>query len=71
MSNGFEKITTGAAPQIQDLARRAKALVEEIMPDVVEVTWPNQSIISFFIYNLLNQIQLLLKCLFIRDVSPV
>ena len=47
MSNGFEKITTGAAPQIQDLARRAKALVEEIMPGVVEVTWPNQGIISF------------------------
>lgn len=47
MSNGFKEIVTNAAPQVQELARRAKMLVKTIMPDVVEVAWPNQSIISY------------------------
>ena len=47
MSDGFEEIVSQAAPQVQVLAERTKALINEIMPDVVEVPWPKQSMLGY------------------------
>ncbi len=42
MPDGFEEILTNASPAAQELAKRTRALIKEIMPDVVEVPWPKQ-----------------------------
>ncbi len=47
MNGGFDEITAEANPMVQELARRAKSLILEVMPDVVEVAWPRQKIISY------------------------
>ena len=47
MIDGFEEIMAGAEPPVQELARRAKALIQEVMPAVVEVAWPRQRIIGY------------------------
>lgn len=47
MSDGFEEILSQASPHSQALARKAKALIQGIMPDVVEVAWPKQKIIGY------------------------
>ena len=47
MSDEFEKIVQSASPKIQNLARRAKALITKIMPEVVEVVWPTQRIAGY------------------------
>ena len=47
MSDGFEKIVQSASPKVQNLARRAKALITKIMPEVVEVVWPTQGIAGY------------------------
>ena len=47
MNGGFDEITAEANPKVQELARRAKSLILEVMPDVVEVAWPRQKIISY------------------------
>jgi hypothetical protein len=46
-NDGFEEIMAQAGPETEALARRAKALIEEVMPDVVEVPWPKQNIIGY------------------------
>jgi hypothetical protein len=46
-NNGFEEIMAQASPETEALARRARALIEEVMPDVVEVPWPKQNIIGY------------------------
>ena len=47
MKDGFEEIVSLANPQVQNLARQAQALIEEIMPEVVKVAWPTQNIIGY------------------------
>ncbi|NUM44004.1 MAG: DUF1801 domain-containing protein [Anaerolineales bacterium] len=47
MNNGFEEILQTADPNVQALARRAKALIAQVMPHVVEVAWPSQNIIGY------------------------
>jgi len=42
MPDGFEEILTEASPAVQELAKRTRAFIKEIMPDVVEVPWPKQ-----------------------------
>ncbi len=42
MPDGFEEILTNASPAVQELAKRTRALIKEIMPGVVEVPWPKQ-----------------------------
>jgi hypothetical protein len=47
MNEGFEEIVSQANPQVESLARRADELIEEVMPDVVKVAWPNQGNIGY------------------------
>jgi hypothetical protein len=47
MGEGFETIVAQANPHVEALARRAQALIEEVMPDVVKVAWPKQNIIGY------------------------
>ena len=41
-SEGFNEILAACSPKVQNLATRARALIREVMPDVVEVPWPTQ-----------------------------
>jgi hypothetical protein len=47
MNEGFEEIVSQADPKVAALARRAQAIIEEVMPDVVKVAWPTQAIIGY------------------------
>jgi hypothetical protein len=47
MSNEFEEIIGEASPKVKELAIRAKALIKEVMPEVVEVGWPRQRIVGY------------------------
>ena len=47
MTTEFDKILIQATPHVQSLTRQAKALIQEIMPEVVEVAWPTQKIIGY------------------------
>lgn len=47
MSQEFEELMATANPQVQALARTAKDIIKEVMPDVVEVVWPTQNIASY------------------------
>ena len=47
MSDEFDLILSQASPEVQDLAISARSLIKEVMPKVVEVTWPKQNITSF------------------------
>ncbi len=46
-SDGFDDILAGSSPRVHDLAVRTRALIEDVMPDVVEVPWPRQKIIGY------------------------
>jgi hypothetical protein len=47
MKDGFEEIVSQASTEVENLVRRAQALIEEIMPEVVKVAWPTQNIIGY------------------------
>jgi hypothetical protein len=47
MDGGFDEITVEANPKVEELARAAKSLILDVMPDVVEVAWPRQKIIGY------------------------
>ena len=47
MSDGFEEIMALANPETEGLARRCKALIQDVMPGVVEVPWPRQKTIGY------------------------
>ncbi|MAU01044.1 MAG: hypothetical protein CL608_28195 [Anaerolineaceae bacterium] len=47
MSDEFEEMLTTASPDVADLARQAKTLIQDVMPDVVEVVWLNQRISGY------------------------
>ena len=47
MADGFEVIVADASPPVRDLARRTRALIRKVLPDVVEVPWPRQKTVGF------------------------
>ena len=47
MAEGFEEIVADASPPVRDLALRTRALIREVLPDVVEVPWPRQGTVGF------------------------
>jgi hypothetical protein len=47
MKDGFEEIVSQTSTEVENLVRRAQALIEEIMPEVVKVAWPTQNIIGY------------------------
>jgi hypothetical protein len=47
MSQAFEELVEQAKPQVQELARRAKQIIQDAMPGVVEVVWLTQNIASY------------------------
>ena len=47
MSDGFEDILAAFSPEVRDLATRARALIKDVMPDVVEVPWPQQQVVGY------------------------
>jgi hypothetical protein len=47
MSEGFDEILAGSDPRVRDLATRTRALIRDVMPDVVEVPWPRQRVVGY------------------------
>jgi hypothetical protein len=47
VTGGFDEIVDQDSPQVGKLAQQARDLIRVIMPEVVEVAWPRQRIISF------------------------
>ena len=47
MDDGFDSIVATAGPAAQALAHRARALIREVLPGVVEVPWPKQNVIGY------------------------
>jgi len=47
MPDGFEVILLEASTEIQELAKRTRALIKKIMPDVVEMPWPKQRYLGY------------------------
>ena len=47
MSDEFEAILADASPPVRDLALRTRALIRDVLPDVVEVPWPRQRTVGF------------------------
>lgn len=46
-ASGFQEIAEKADPHVRELAHKAKALIKEVYPLVVEVAWPRQGIIGY------------------------
>jgi hypothetical protein len=47
MKDQFEEILASASPSVAALAQKAKALIQDSMPQVVEVVWPTQKISGY------------------------
>ena len=47
MDGGFEEILARCDPHVRNLAVRARALIEDVCPDVVEVPWPRQNVVGY------------------------
>lgn len=47
MSNGFEEIVSGVSSHARQLAERARELIRDVYPAVVEVPWPKQRVIGY------------------------
>jgi hypothetical protein len=47
MKDEFEEMLASASPQVAALAQQAKALIQEVMPNVVEVVWLKQRISGY------------------------
>ena len=47
MNSGFEEIVASAEQEVRDLAYKARDLIREVMPEVVEVPWVRQRIIGY------------------------
>ena len=47
MSNDFEEMLTSASPEVAALARQAKTVIQNVMPNVGEVVWLNQNIAGY------------------------
>jgi hypothetical protein len=44
---GFNEILAACSPKVRDLAIRARELIRDVMPAVVEVPWPTQGIAGY------------------------
>ena len=47
MTSGFDEIVNAVCPDVRVLALQTRALIKEIMPEVVEVPWPRQQVIGY------------------------
>ena len=47
MNDGFDDILAASNPHVQDLTTRTRALIKDVMPDVVEVPWPRQKVVGY------------------------
>jgi len=47
VDNGFEEILARFDPEVRDLGVRARSLIEEVYPEVVEVPWPGQNVAGY------------------------
>ncbi len=47
MSEGFDEIVTESSPRVRRLATRTRALIRDVMPDVVEVPWTRQRVVGY------------------------
>ncbi len=47
MSEGFDEILATSSPRVRDLAARTRALIRDVMPDVVEVPWTRQRVVGY------------------------
>jgi hypothetical protein len=47
MSEGFDEILGTSSPRVRDLAARTRALIRDVMPDVVEVPWTRQRVVGY------------------------
>ena len=47
VDDGFEEIAARFDPRVGDLAVSARALIEDIYPEVVEVPWPRQNVVGY------------------------
>lgn len=47
MSHQFEAMLATATPEVAALARQARALIQDVMPTVVEVVWVSQRISGY------------------------
>jgi hypothetical protein len=47
MSEGFDEILAGTDPRVRDLAMRTRALIRDVMADVVEVPWTRQRVVGY------------------------
>ena len=47
MEDGFGEILARFDPDVQDLAVRARSLIEDVYSDVVEVPWPRQNVVGY------------------------
>ena len=47
MTNGFDEIVSKVSPHARQLAERARMLIQDVYPAVVEVPWPKQRVIGY------------------------
>jgi Domain of unknown function (DU1801) len=47
MSEGFDEVIDATDPRVRNLATRTRALIQTVMPNVVEVPWPRQRVIGY------------------------
>ena len=47
MTDTFEEVLAASSPQVATLARQARALIQDVMPNVVEVVWPTQRMAGY------------------------
>ncbi|MDQ4003447.1 MAG: DUF1801 domain-containing protein [Actinomycetota bacterium] len=47
MGSGFEEIAAAFEPPVRDLAKRTRALIMEVYPEVVEVPWVQQNVVGY------------------------
>ena len=46
-NGNFDEVIAAASPEIQALAREARALLSDVMPGIVEVPWARQKIAGY------------------------
>ncbi len=47
VGDGFREIVARFDPRVGDLAVSARALIEDVCPEVVEVPWPRQNVVGY------------------------
>ena len=47
MGDGLQEMAAASDPGVRDLAARARALIVDVYPEVVEVPWPRQNVAGY------------------------